>query len=112
MTVIFCVIHVAFLSRSLYIQFVIMTRAIFMVVPTDRKKGSAFFWDVMMRLLAFEDGTERLFRDVGNYLLNGVALILHNSEDITPWCLLKLGIDRKEISASILTVENTVKDYK
>jgi hypothetical protein len=83
-----------------------------MVVPTDRKKGSAFFWDVTKRLLALDDGTERLFRIVGNYLLNSVALIRQNSEDITPRRLLKSRRDREEIAASVLVVENTVKDCK
>jgi regulator of sirC expression with transglutaminase-like and TPR domain len=81
-----------------------------MMVLTDSKKGSSFFWDVTKCLLALEDGTERLFRNVGNYLLNSVALIPHNSEDITPRGLLKSRIDREEIAASVLTVENTVKD--
>jgi hypothetical protein len=89
-----------------------MTRGIFVVVPTYWKKGSALFCDVTKRLLALEDGTERLFRNVGNYLLNSVALIPHNSEDITPRRLLKSRTDREEIAASVLTGENTVKDCK
>ena len=51
-------------------------------------------------------------RNVGNYILNSVALIPHNHEDITLRRLLKSRTVREETAASVLTVENTVKDCK
>jgi len=45
--------------------------------------------------------------EVVRELLNSVALIPHNSEDITPRHLLKSRIGQKEIAASVLAIEIT-----